>query len=286
MLELALDPSVPPATGDRAAGVLLSSLPHNGRTYAQLSIRRTTQLLRRHDDDRARAALEELRRAQPGARLAERWLTALDGRRLGRVAIVGELPERGRLVAGFWLDGQRPVWIRTAAASEATRLATEARLQAHLALPAVAPIVEHGVAAGIPYVAVSAPGQPLTLDTSRPFAAGAALLLAAAAARVLRALALAGVQVPDAEPERFLLVPPSSLAIADLDGAAAADATEAARAHAGLAAALAYRLLPPEVEMRLQGEQAAALRAALDGPTELPALIATLDQAALRVGRD
>src|SRR6185295_15934612 len=188
----------------------------------QLSIRRASQLLGRHDDARARAALEELRRAQPGVHLVERWLKALDGRRLGRIAIAGDLPERGRLVAGFWLDGQRSVWLRTAATSEATRLASEARLQGGLALPAVAPVVEHGVAAGIPYVAVSAPGQPLTLDQSRPLAAGAALLLAVAAARALRALALAGVQVPDAEPERFLLAPPSLLTIADLDGAAAA----------------------------------------------------------------
>jgi hypothetical protein len=213
---------------------------------------------------------------------------ALDGRRLGRVAIAGDLPERGRLVAGFWLDGQRPVWMRTAAVSEATRFATEARLQAGLALPAVAPVVEHGVAGGIPYVAVSAPGRPLTLDASRPFAAGAALLLAAAAARVFRALALGGVQVPDAEAERFLLAPAPAwtLTIADLDGATAADPSEAARAHAGLAATLAQRLLPVEVEKRLEDEQAAALRAALDGSAELPALIAALDQAALRVGRE
>jgi hypothetical protein len=286
MLELALDPSVPPAVGDRAAGVLLSSLPHDGRTYARLSIRRIAQLLHRHDDDRARAALEELHRAQPGAHLAERWLTALSGRRLGRVAIVGGLPERGRLVAGFWLDGQRPVWMRTATASEATRLAAEACLQTGLGLPAVAPVVEHGIAAGIPYVVVSAPGQPLTLDAARPLAAGAALLLAASAARILRALALAGVKVPDVEPERFLFVPPSSLAIADLDGATAADATEAARTHAALAAALADRLLPPDTQTRLLGERAVVLRAALDGPADLPALIATLDQAALRVRRE
>ncbi len=288
MLELALDPSVPPALGDRAAGVLLSSLPRNGRTYARLSTRRAAQLLRRHDDDRARAALEELRRTQPGVRLAERWLFALDARRLGRVAIAGQLSERGRLVAGFWLDGQRTVWMRTAAASDAARLATEARQQADLALPAVAPVVEHGVAAGIPYVAVSAPGNPLTLDASRPFAVGAALVLAAAAARVLRALALAGVTVPDAEPERFLLAPAPAwtLTIADLDGARPADVIEAARAHAALAAGLASRLLPPDTYTRLDPEQAAALRRTLEAPADLPALIARLDQAAVRAARE
>jgi hypothetical protein len=282
MLELALDPSVPPALADRAAGVLLSSLPREGRTYAELSIRRTVQLLRRHDDARARATLEELRRAQPGARVAARWLTAIEARRLGRVAIAGDLPARGRLVAGFWLDGQRPVWLRTAAASEATRLASEARLQADLALPAVAPVVEHGVAAGIPYVAVAGMGQPFTLDTSRPFAVGEALLLAAAAGRILRALALVGLALPDAEAERFLLTaaPARALTLADLDGTTSIEPAEAARQHAALAAGIVRRLLPSAAEAHLDAEQVGAVERALVGSVDLPALIATLDRAA------
>src|SRR5262249_29447736 len=74
LLELALDPAAPVALADRAVGVLLSTLPRSGRTYAQLALRRTAQLLGRHADDRARGVLEELRRAQPGLRPAERWL--------------------------------------------------------------------------------------------------------------------------------------------------------------------------------------------------------------------
>src|SRR5947199_287754 len=111
MLELALGGDVPAEVADRAVGVLLPSLARDGRTYARFAIRRAGQLLARHVDDRARAVLEELRRAQPGTRTAERWLAALDARRFGRIALAGEPPARGRLIAAFWLDGQRPGWL-------------------------------------------------------------------------------------------------------------------------------------------------------------------------------
>src|SRR5262245_10838577 len=163
ILQLALDlPSVPPELADRAASVLLASLPRGDRTYARLAIRHAAQLLRRHVDDRARAVLEDLRRRHPDQRLAERWLGALAARHLGRVALTGGgPPTRGRLQLAFWLGGPRPVWLRTAAASDAERLEREARLHASLALAGVAPVVEHGVASGIPYVAVRPPGPPL-----------------------------------------------------------------------------------------------------------------------------
>src|SRR6185369_4557651 len=219
ILELTLDDVVPPEVADRAAGVLLASVPHGDRTYSRLVVRRAAQLLARHADDRARAVLEDLRRAQPGYHLAERWLEALDARRLGRIALRGTAPERGRLVAGFWLDAQKPVWIRTAPAADADRLVREAALQGELTLRGLAAVVEHGVASGNAYVEIAANGQPLRppADGGAP-AAGVAI--AAATLRILHALALAGVLLPDAEPERFLLIPESAtVTLADLDGA-------------------------------------------------------------------
>ena len=278
MLELALASDVPETLGDRAAGVLLSTLTHAGRTYSRLALRRASQLLTRHADDRARVVLEEARRAQPGLRSAERWLGALAGRRLGRVALEGELPERGRLAGALWLDAQRPVWVRTAAAPEAERLAAEARLQASFALPGIAPVVEHGVSSGIPYVAVNGPGRPLVLD-GLLLEAPAALALAATGARILRALALVGASIPDAEPERFLHATPSGLVLADLDGVRPADPASAAAAHAPLACALAVRLLVVGSERRL----AVQLEA---GPPGLAGLVAALDAATLRARRD
>jgi hypothetical protein len=281
MLELALAPDVPPGLADRAAGVLLSSLPRTGRPYARLALRRAAQLLHRHADDRARAVLQELRRAQPSVRAAERWLAALDGRRLGRIALAGEPPERGRLIRAFWLDGQRPAWVRTAAAPAAERLACEARLQRELALPGIAAIVEHGVATGIPYVAVLGSGQPLDAAVARPLAA--TFTLAAEAGRVLRALALAAIVLPDAAAERFLCAPPVGLALADLDGAQAGDAD---RAHAAHAVDLARSLLPANAAARLPLEVGDALERAFAAPPRLVELIDIFDRAALFVPRE
>jgi hypothetical protein len=285
ILELALRPDVPAPLADRAAGVLLSSLPRGARTYARLALRRAAHLLQRHADDRARVVLDDLHRAQPGVRAAERWLAALGGRRLGRVALDAGLPERGRLAPAFWLDGQRPVWVRSATAPDAERLAAEADLQRGLALPGIAPVVEHGVASGIPYVAVTAPGRPLAAETPQ-LDLTAGLALAGAAARALRALALAGAILPDAEPERFLAAPSSMLVLADLDGVRPAEPGTAAAAHVMLAAGLARRLLPGNARARLAPQIAEALERVLGAPPDLTQLIDVLDRAALSVGRE
>lgn len=303
MLELALDPGIPEALADRAAGVLLGSLTRTGKTYTRLAMRRVVQLLARHADDRARATLEEVLRASPGHHAAERWLAALAARRVGRVALVGSPTAEGRLTPGFWLDGQRPVWLRTAGASDGPRLANEAALQATLALPGVAPVVEHGVASGIPYVAVVAAGRPWQLadaldepprqaraDEPSPADAAPAprpspsrqaaapdrstgLSLAAHAVRILRALALAGVALPDAAPERFCIGNERgagvALVLADLDGARATTRADADAANAAAATALVARLLPWA-----------------SFPDELAAIVQALDRELLHVRRD
>jgi hypothetical protein len=218
-------------------------------------------------------------------RAAERWLAALGARRLGRVALDGGLPERGRLASAFWLDGQRPVWMRTATAPDAERLAAEAALQRDLALPGIAAVVEHGVASGIPYVAVSAAGRLLPPDVSQ-LDAGTAFALAAAAGRVLHALALGGAVLPDAEPERFVTVAPATLTLADLDGVQRADREAALAAHTVLAAGLAARLLHAGVRARLAPDVGEALDRALRTPRDLRDLSAVLDRAALNARRD
>jgi len=283
MLELALGPGVPAPLADRAVGVLLPSLPRGERTYARLVVRRASQLLARHADDRARAVLEELRRAQPSHRTAERWLAALDAPRVGRVALAGE-HGHGRLAAAFWLDAQQPLWLRTATAPSAERLANEARLQAGLGVPGVAVVVDAGVASGIPYVAVAAPGRPFA-PASQPRDAAVALGLAASAARILCAVALGGVRVPDAAPERFVALAPPAIALmlADFDGATPAEPQEALAAHAGAAATFTGTLLPDDVIARLPADVGNRLRRALAEPRDPIALIGALDRAMLHV---
>ena len=274
MLELALGPTVPAALADRAAGVLLPTLPRTGRVYARLAMRRASQLLARHADDRAKAVLTDLHQAQPGQRTAERWLRAIAARRLGRVALGSELPARGRLAMAFWLDGQCDVWIRTAPASDGGRLATEAEVQAALRLPGVAPVVEHGAAHGSAYVAIAGAGRPLAPEPMRSMPG--ALAVVAAATRILRAVALAGAALPDAAPGRFLHDPQGGgLTLADLDGATATDRSEAEGRHAGLAKSLAKALIPAE---HLPVDIAEALAQASD----LSALIDALDRAMFR----
>jgi len=280
ILELALETGTAAELADRAAGVLLSSLPSAGRTYARLAIRRAAQLLGRHADDRARAVLDELRRAQPSFRLAERWRDALDGRRIGRIALRSPGVGGGRLVSGFWLDAQRPVWVRTAGLDAGERVAREAALQRALALPGVAPVVEDGVASGSAYVAVVGDGEPLIVDADlRPTTA---LAIAAAATRILRALALAGVALPDAAPERFLHTrgPAAGVVLADLDGATTSD--DAAAANAIAARALAGRVVTNAAVAALPEHTREALADALTGSATLDALARALDEAALR----
>jgi len=288
MLEVALRPGVPTALADRAAGVLLSSLAHHSRAYKRLAIRRVAQLLQRHTDDRARAVLEDIRRADPGYRLAERWLAALDARRLGRVALRGEEPASGRLASGFWLDGQRPVWVRTASADAASRLAEEARLQLTLALPGVAPVVEHGMSGGIAYVAVAGAGQPMAADATRGMEPDVAFQFTAAVVRVLRALALAGVGLPDVAEERFLHSSqvPSHVVLADLDGARELGPASAAEQHLSLARVFAGHLLAAGVTRRLPAEIGEPVAQALATADDLVRLIGALDRAGAHMGRE
>ncbi len=204
--------------------------------------------------------LDELRRAQPGFRLAERWRDALDARRIGRVALRSAPAEGVRLAAGFWLDAQRPVWVRTANVDAAERLAREATLQRTLALPGIALVVEDGVASGSAYVAVAADGEPLVVDADlRP---ATALATAAAVTRILRALALTGVSLPDAAPERFLRThaPAFGVVLADLDGATTSDA--AATQNAAAARTLVDRLVTDATVAELPDRTRAALVAA------------------------
>jgi hypothetical protein len=237
-------------------------------------MRRASQLLARHVDDRARATLEEVRRAAPAYHAAERWLAALAARRVGRIAVTSTPPEHGRLEAAFWLDGQRPVWLRPGPADAAERLAREAELQATLALPNVAPVVEHGVASGISYVAVVAAGRPWTLDSSRPLDAATALALASQAVRVYRALALASVALPDADPNRFCITGDRTpvITLADLDGAEATPTEEANATNGNAAASLLRRLLPnallPDaLRTAMESRDARALAIAVDHAT-------------------
>jgi hypothetical protein len=146
-------------------------------------------------------------------------------------------------------------------------------LQRELALPGVASVALHGTSEKEAFVAVVGPGQPLTRG-SLPGDAAARLAVLAAMARVLRALALCGVELPDTALERFLLAPgtPPTVTLADLDGARAVTPETAATQLARAANALVSEVLDAPVRALLPPD--------LD---TLPRLVAALEQAALAV---
>jgi len=292
VLQIAFAPGVPDALAERAARILFPTLANDPRTHAKLGLRRTAQLLRHHADEQAGELLESLCRAQPDHRIAGRWRAALAAPRVGRVAVTDGPTAGGRLQRGFWLDGQRAVWLRTVEGEAAERLAREGALQARLALPGIAAVADHGAADGTGWVAVTGigtgSGVPLVIDVERPRSARTAFTLAAGAARVLHALALRGVALPDAAPERFLVTTDDEpqLALADLDGVREDAPSAVLPVHAAIARALARALLPAAAATRVEPWVGAAVARALTEPVDLIELVRVLDQGALVAERD
>ena len=150
------------------------------------------------------------------------------------------------------------------AATSSERIADEATLQARLVLPGVPAVIEHGVTDAMAYVALSTAGR--RIEMTNP---GRALATVAAVGRVLHALALAGVVLPDADPVRFLQTDddPRHPVLADLDGATPVSVAVAVVTHARIVADLARAL-------RLADDDVARV---LGGTPDLPTLVAALD---------
>ena len=238
VLQMALDLEVPAAVLDGVVATVLPALPAGSREHGRLSLRLAARLLRTHQDARAAAVLAPLAAVGKGQdRTAARWATELARPRLGRVALE-QATHSATLRRGFWLDGQQDVWVRTAAAADEDALAAEAELQRTLALPGVARVVLHQADQPVALLAMAAWGQVLNA-AGLPHHAGGRALVVSACLRVLHALSLAGVALPDARLERFLWHPAShSVTLADLCGARTCTPEDAAAALRGAARSL------------------------------------------------
>ena len=256
---------------DRAAGVLLQSLPHSGKDFRRLSLARTAELLGSHADARARWHLEQLRKEQPDCVEAKHMLAALKAKRLGRVALGwpkdwerrgGAAEEAGAFRRGYWIDHAHRVWLRVGKASSAELFSTEAKIHDSLALPGLLPVLVRGEAAdGRPWLALPARGRPAEAALrDRPPSLEAALAYASLGLGLLITLDQLGFRLPDARLRRFLLDRDGGLLLADLSGIVRVEEgaeTRGARASGfGLCRDLLRGRggeLPPELEGRLFG---------------------------------
>jgi len=193
LVQLALD--LEPESAERALATLLDSFDKKGRHYSDLAMHRARRMLAAARDDDARAILTAVREHHPGFKLPGRLLTALDAPRVGRIALLDDRPESIR--RGLWLDEQYPVWVRVGTQEQTERFAHAAALHKGLLLPNVAPLLVSGTTSDGPFFAVPQVGTPATGRVSRD--------LARAGIEILSALAWAGVVLPDASADRFLL---------------------------------------------------------------------------------
>ena len=238
---------------DRAARVLLDSLPDDSRAFSTLGMLRAAELLQRHEDAEARKVLNRIRAAHRGFHLPSKWLRALDAPRLGRLALVEqERPEEeaepapkadkgkprrrrrprreapapesgGALREAFWLDAQQHVWLRTAPPEAAERFEEETSIQRGLPVAGVLPVACAGRADdGTAFAASPAFALPLPHLLRRGrWRRDHAFALALQGVQVAHALAVAGVELSKLEAERFVVqdgrVP--ALWLADFSGA-------------------------------------------------------------------
>ena len=246
-------------TADRAAAALLESIQKAPDEYRRLALLRIGDLMRRHADERARAALKRLAGAQASCPEALLWRDALESRTVGRFAlgwpddagrriVFEDLPKsRGRLARAWSLDGQVAVWLRAAPASARQALQAEVKLHQRLIMPGLMPLLGSDLRGKVLCVAVPAWGEPAPLVLTRLAEdRRLAVDLALQATQILGGLACAGVKLPDARRWRWLVdtsAQPPRLWIAALEGAREGPAVDALKSHAGSARGFVRELL-------------------------------------------
>jgi hypothetical protein len=191
--------------------------------------------------------------------------------RVGRLAV--QTRQAGFLGSAFDLRTLSTVFVRISA-SEAQ---SAVELHRRACVPGVAPVLDHGSDSELAWVAVPAEPTRLStlLDGGLKLSWHQALTVAADGVRLLHALALAGVSLPDLRPERVQLditgVRPQ-LILGDLSGATEGT-TEVSVAVAWCRGALSW---PPFRGQERRSEVTEHIALALEGAESLPALIDAL----------
>jgi hypothetical protein len=256
-------------------------------------------------DPLARRVLGEDLEGSADAERARRWVSLLAGQRIGRVALerprerdqgrrndrapnghaAGVASDAERWQRGFHLPTQREVLVR-AALAPAEALFEHAAVRRRAALPGIAPIVDDVASSA------AAPGELVvfavflagpTLESRVERGANAELVVGwcREAVRLLHALELAGIELPDASARRFNVDASDRLWLTDLWGAVGrngaavslcAGAPTRASAHVEHARAVSVRLLGALSTDITPAAVAARITAAVTAPELLDAL--------------
>ena len=255
--------------------VLLGSLPADGDASARHGLALARSRLGKGDVAGARALLQGLA-GGPAADEARWLLDRLAGTIAGPLALPSQpLEPTGSLQPAFHLRRVAQVWLRFATARD--RFDQELTLQADACLPGVAGVLERGTVKGRGAFAVlRGEGRRLDrvlADRELRLDYDDAVALACAGLRILRALALAGLALPDADPRRFLIPDPRGwdrVVLADSSGLVALGVQQAALHVRAQAAAWCHGALcyPPFRGKRLRRELPRGLRKVVTAAVE------------------
>lgn len=246
----------------RTLRALTEGLAEGGDEHAELASELGVRLVALGREEHAREVLSDLVKRHPDARGPRRFLQALDGPRLGRVALVGRgahdynRPDESgvRRATGVHLDTTRAVTVMLASGEARAAQERLAELWSSFALPGLVPVLDVGTTSeGLHYLVIARAGEraAFILPRKQGLAADVALELAGEGVVLLAALASLGIRLPDADLRRFEIDDENRAWLADLSGAERADAHEAGTAHAELAKSLVQavlampRALPP-----------------------------------------
>jgi hypothetical protein len=267
-----------PSSEAKGARSLLDSLPHDGAAYTALGLALAEQLIGAQKEDHARSLLGQIAQAHPELGRPRFLREVLSWPRAGRLALAPENARAGRaaprLRRAFWPERCALVWARLSRGKDRDKLAEEARIQASLLLPGIAPALGHGSAGDDTlFVALAADGSPLDREAALELDLPDALALALEGVSILRALAALGFELPDAATSRFLLSSdgPTGLSLADLDGIVKGDPAACAVTHGKLARRFAVDVLGHS-NGNLRPDLPAAVRARLRDTALLPVL--------------
>lgn len=202
LAELALAGGVSGQAKD-AVRRILKALPKKNPAYAELWKLRIDELLVEGALDEARALVIDLGAALPG----DAWIAgrkqALSDRKAGKLTLGPKIPGTEGLLRAFWLERPSTVIARAGAPVDAGRLSFEAKVQAELVLPGIAPILAHGLGEdGTPYLAMPELGAPVA-EALEELSLRERLAVALEGVRTLVALAERGLSLPDARLTRF-----------------------------------------------------------------------------------